>query len=406
MASTILDKFSILWDFRARAGSTGKLHPITPVVRGLTGDFASVARSSPKTIIDKNGLLQTIGNNEPPLSYGTGGWGALVEGARTNLALWSEDLSNAFWTKRNVTETSIGGGAFSLTNNNVNGFHCVSRDSNLLSGVGAVSVDFRYSGSARFVFISAERNPTETDRGFYLDLLTEETRLNTADNYTRGVVIYKLTDGWFRVTCSVNGSNASQRQGLSFGMAFSLTNRFFESDGISVDVRYPQAEINATFASSYIKTEGATFTRNADVITKTGASDLIGQTEGFLYAVVDVRNLGVVTNRQVISVNNTGIFYQESGKFAVRSQTADNVSVGLTSIVVRYSNNFQNYTIYIDGEDEGSNTGSALGELNLIGIGIRGNTLDRHFNDRILLAGIGKTALTEAEAIALTSLDI
>jgi hypothetical protein len=234
-------------------------------------------------------------------------------------------------------------------------------------------------------------------RRTWFDLQT----LNVGTTVGSHTVAYEVVNAdWIRLSITFTAGNTFNRF-FRWGVSDS-DNSDTTVDSGSWSFWGAQLEVGS-FASTYIPTTTTALTRNADVMTVTGASGVIGQESGWIYAEVDVRDLDVA-NRQVMSVNNIGIFYQKNGKFAVRSQVADNVSVGLTGIVVRYSNNFQNYTFYVDGEDEGSNTGSALGELNVIGIGIRGNALDLQFNDHILRIALGKGTLTEQQAIEMTTI--
>jgi hypothetical protein len=67
-----------------------------------TGDF-TFARNSTATYIDSAGILQTAAIDVPRLDYsrGTGCPELLIEPQSTNLALYSEDLSNGNWQKFN-----------------------------------------------------------------------------------------------------------------------------------------------------------------------------------------------------------------------------------------------------------------------------------------------------------------
>jgi hypothetical protein len=57
----------------------------------------------------------------------------------------------------------------------------------------------------------------------------------------------------------------------------------FSFGGSTIDVAFSQMEFG-NYSTSYIPTTSASVTRNADVISKTGISSLIGQTEGVIFA--------------------------------------------------------------------------------------------------------------------------
>ena len=80
---------------------------IEPVVVTDTGSFS---RASTGTYHDKDGLLQTAAVDEPRWNYNPADLTQppvlLVENARTNVAKWSEDVTNAVWFKGSMTAGS------------------------------------------------------------------------------------------------------------------------------------------------------------------------------------------------------------------------------------------------------------------------------------------------------------
>ena len=64
-------------------------------------------RSTSATRVNKQGLIETVGGNEPRIDFLNDSNGALLlEPQRSNLALYSNDLSNAAWVKTLSTITS------------------------------------------------------------------------------------------------------------------------------------------------------------------------------------------------------------------------------------------------------------------------------------------------------------
>ena len=70
--------------------------------------------------------------------------------------------------------------------------------------------------------------------------------------------------------------------------AFTKMPNFTGDDTSGILIYGVQVEMGATYPSSYIPTFGATVTRVADTIEKTGVSSLIGQTEGTLFCEIDI----------------------------------------------------------------------------------------------------------------------
>ena len=65
------------------------------------------SRDSSATVVNKDGLIETVGSGEPRIDYKDDSKGALLlEPSRTNLFPYSEDFSDASWSKQNVSLTS------------------------------------------------------------------------------------------------------------------------------------------------------------------------------------------------------------------------------------------------------------------------------------------------------------
>ena len=64
-------------------------------------------RASGATRVNKDGLIEVVGSNEPRIDFLNDSKGALLlEPSRTNLIEYSEDFGNSFWTKSNATVIS------------------------------------------------------------------------------------------------------------------------------------------------------------------------------------------------------------------------------------------------------------------------------------------------------------
>ena len=71
----------------------------------------SFDRASSATVINKDGLIETVGSGEPRIDYKDDSKGALLlEPSRSNLITYSEDFDNAWinqlWSKQNINLTS------------------------------------------------------------------------------------------------------------------------------------------------------------------------------------------------------------------------------------------------------------------------------------------------------------
>jgi hypothetical protein len=200
---------------------------------------------------------------------------------------------------------------------------------------------------------------------------------------------------------------------LSIGLVSGSTYDF------TIRIGWPQIE-QGSVATSPIRTTAAAATRNADVISKTGVSGFIGQTEGTLYIDLDYnqppndpagRLLNVyetndTTNSILPFINNINQFQLAtfsggSPTVAIVASAATVVPFGQNKFAIAY--NGVNYTVYRNGLLFASGTGLAPASLTAI---LLGSSLfnTRSINNRIRAAAIYTTRLEDDELIALTSL--
>lgn len=184
-----------------------------------------------------------------------------------------------------------------------------------------------------------------------------------------------------------------------------------ESGTGSVAIWGAQLEAGA-YPTSYIPTTSASVTRNADVVSKTGISSLIGQTEGTMFLDVDFTEVSDYNGWFMKDVANFDTFafiqretsgiiavgYYGSGALQARIETAPSQPIGRYKIGFGYKNN--DFVLYINGTQIGTDTsGSVSGLMNF---------LDAHYSSTgsTLQNAIAlwKTRLTNTQLQTLTSI--
>jgi len=173
-------------------------------------------------------------------------------------------------------------------------------------------------------------------------------------------------------------------------------------------------------ATSYIPTVATTSTRNADVISKTGISDLIGQTEGTLYAEVDltsgVRDTSTgngiieVATGSTSRINSVTILKGTGANallFGLRTSNANtllpsigNYINGINKIAVAYKSG--DIAVYVNGISVYTSAISFTfsGALDALNLGNYGNSAI--LNDRIKSGIVWKERLTDEQCVLLT----
>jgi hypothetical protein len=256
----------------------------------------------------------------PAIEYNTDGTykGLLVEPASTNLCLQSEDI-NTTWNPANATptqsteETPDGDTTnkyIKLVDDNTGGG---ATGSVYVEQVITVTGGAKYTGSvflkksglnwARLMAFGAgsvgNANPSQ-----YFDLDTGA--LGTGNAGIDDATIEEYPNGWYR--CSITWTQGAGDTSFLFVINVADGNNVItvDLDGTSSIFVWGAQVEEGPIATSYIPTTTASVTRNKDDISLTGASDLIGQSEGTLYAEVDWRKAG--TSQQILISINDGNF--------------------------------------------------------------------------------------------------
>jgi hypothetical protein len=170
-------------------------------------------------------------------------------------------------------------------------------------------------------------------------------------------------------------------------------------------------------ATSYIPTTTGSVTRNADVVTLSGAvSGSIGQTEGTIYAEFEIRS--DTTTRRLLTlsdgsqINRVMLVYSSN---ALRAQiqgttiSLGNPADGYHKVAFAYQQSGVSGTLFasLDGAAivSGTTAGTFPSVLNTINVGkIEDTATTSQWNARIRSAALYTTRLTNAELAALTTL--
>lgn len=240
----------------------------------FTGDNQSKYRGG-------NGLLIPSQTNTPRIEYDASGnvLGLLVEGSRTNLGLWSNDLTNAAWVKSSVTAAMTATGPDGVTNS-----------ATTLTATGANGTCLQSITSA-----SATR-----DNSVWLKRRTGTGNIDmTVDNGT-GWTTKAITTTWDRYDIT---------QAAVTNPIFGLR---IVTSGDAIDVYGEQIE-SASFRSSTIPTTTVSVTR-ADELVQRIAGGEISSLAGTIFAEFDTPNVSLFDGRIFVMDDGIG-----NNRFAIRS---------------------------------------------------------------------------------------
>jgi hypothetical protein len=265
------------------AFKAGKLYAVK-------GADLSVTRATTATRVNSAGLIESVATNVPRLDYTNGTCPSiLVEPQRTNLLTYSQQFDNAAWVKFNGA--TVTPNAVISPDGTANADQLIASPTQEIYNGGAkplgsitytVSCFAKYNGSVLKLQMSDfATSLTEAQFNLQTGAVGTISQGATWSNTTSSIQNYG--NGWYRCILTSTSPVTATIYNSIIGNAY---------------IYGSQLEAGS-YATSYIPTTSASVTRNADVISKTGISSLIGQTEGTLFWE------GIINGE---SNNNSGLF--------------------------------------------------------------------------------------------------
>jgi hypothetical protein len=245
------------------------------------------------TRVNVSGNIEGVNANIPRIDYFGGQASLLVEPSAQNLMLQSETWNVSPWTATsgsqgatisgNVTASPDGTtNADKLIEAAVTGNHFCLQSLTLTSGTTYTTSFFAKASERTLGRLRMLGSAAYWDIDFDLTLGTATGGTNP--------FIQNYGHGWYRIGGTFTANQASNNFILSLRDASGNTS--YTGNGTNGFFVYGAQIETGSVATSYIPTTTGTVTRNADAISVTGVAGLIGQTEGTIYAEVDLRVLG------------------------------------------------------------------------------------------------------------------
>jgi len=245
-------------------------------------------RGTTATFVGSNGLIQTAAIDAPRFDHDPvtlAPKGLLIEEARTNLVLYSEQFDNAAWVKTRVTVSANAttapdgtSAADKIAETSDSGFHFVNQTS--VSAVTAVAHTASvYVKAAERTWCLLELGGTPFGCAVWFNL--SNGTVGTQAGSPSSATITAAGNGWWRITMAKTATLVGT---FTFGIYPTTGNNvasYTGTTGSGIFVYGAQLEAG-TFATSYIPTTTLAVTRNADDVTMTGTnfSSWYNQSEG------------------------------------------------------------------------------------------------------------------------------
>lgn len=288
----------------------------------ITGaNLVTFTRASSGTFVGSDGVLRSATTNEARFDHNptTGkSLGLLVEEARTNLVLRSEEFNNGSWTKIAVTVTadaivspSSALNADKLVETTANSTHYAVQSVSVTTTSRTASIYLK-AGERTQVRVEHSGNTGGAARRLIINLstgaITSASTIGTGGLNSFSESIVSVGNGWYRVISTIDPTvTLGNTQALVVLTADNTGQATYTGDGTSgIYLWGAQLEAGA-FATSYIPTTTATVTRAADVASIGGSafSSWYRQDEGTLF--FDGRFNTVVVQTAIVSINDAAL---------------------------------------------------------------------------------------------------
>jgi hypothetical protein len=384
--------YNIVITIQAAAATYGYLLAPQNLASGgiIVGDYVFIQNAQLVAgSVAKDYLRTETRLNIPRLDYSNGTCPSiLVEPQRTNLVTYSNDFSNAIWIKSGVTITPNYG---------------VSPDGT----TNASRLQFNAPNTEMYQAVGVQ---TLTTSSFYVKGTAGQT-IAIYNSFNAGGLyeLRTLTGQWQRIEVTSNG----------LILSYSAISNLLGATATEVLVYGAQFELG-NYSTSYIPTTSAAVTRNADVISKTGISSLIGQTEGTLFGEIKLQTTDSSSVYCAItsgSFTNFILFGKEAGVtpnklvFGIRANGTNiifNTSTSLTSNFIKCAIAYKsgNWAVYLNGSlaFSGSDSITFSSALNSFGFTSTGDFTGVGDKIEVNSAILFPTRLTNSELASLTTL--
>ena len=358
-------------------------------------------RDSIATRVNKEGLIEVVGNDIPRIDYTDSADGVLLlENSATNLVTHSEDFSNAAWVKlgAGTGSTAIVTSDYAISpdgTQNASRLQCDLNGGNTVSDQSLIYDSYNASGS-QTISIYAKSNNNQNQTLYFSNTVTYDE--------TDNIVV---TNEWKRFEFTHSTTTDVLAIGLRGGTQ--------SDDNVDILIWGGQAEVGNL--SSYIPTQGSAQTRVAETASGSGNSEVFNDSEGVLFADISALDNDLTNRRITISdpsgqnfvminytttTNQIAYSYYVSGVYEV--YLTENISKITNNTKISVSWSLNKFQMYING---------FLVKEQLSGNLMTGNNLDNlrfslwngnnPFYGKTKELGYYDTALTDEELEYMTS---
>ena len=314
----VIDIASITGTLRIQAGgqvkdiSTTGIHKFEKTPTSTILYIIRSANASSLDVTINSISIKEVQGDQPRLNYDISNGvvqscpSLLLEPASTNVIPYSEDFSNAAWSKTNLTvtdnqTTSPDGSlnASKLTEDTSTGEHKIFDSLSITSGVDYTFSVFVKSNGRNFIRLRLENAGVGSGQiNVWFDVLNGAVGTVGAGT----AIIENYGNGWYR--CIATGTTSATSYVAQINLSDADNNVSYTGDGASGIYLFGAMLEELSYATSYIPTlSGAIQTRAAETCNDAGTSSTFNSTEGVLYA--EISGLALAGGDSRISLSDS-----------------------------------------------------------------------------------------------------
>jgi len=373
-------------------------------------------RAGSATRVNKQGLIEVVGNNEPRIDFTDDSKGALLlEPSRSNDLQRSQELDNAYWTKY---QTSVSANSSISPDGTLNADKLIEDNSNSTHQLGkAISYNSGTTYTVSLFAKSSNRNleiAAGNTNTFPVKAIFDLSNGTVLSSTLGSSSIENYGNGWYRCIITATAL-ATATTNINFGLTNGST-LSYSGDGVSFIQLFGAMREQGSYATSYIPTSGSIGTRSAEVCNGAGNEQVFNDSEGVLMAEISALDESGGNREITLSDGTTSnriiIQYRDSSNIRIilAKSTGDEFDTGVlpfntieaNKIAVKYKIN--DFAFWVNGvEIYSDNTGNTFSSNTLSTINFDGGSGLNDFYGNVKQLQYFDKALTDQELIALTS---
>jgi hypothetical protein len=292
---------------------------------GVLDPRLTFTRSTTATYINSSGYVTSAAINAPRFDYSPTNIGEprglLIEGTSTNPILYSQDFSQATWSKSNATVTA----PTTAPDGTTTAYLLTSTTAG-----GIISQTHAATGNATSTYSIYVKQGTAAYCDLYIyDAVAGATRLNVRFTFATKVftvttgsnaVYQELTNGWFRISATCTALSTTNNIISYLYVGFAVAGTTYYGWGAQLEA--------GSGASSYIPTGASQVTRTVDTCYMSGISSWYNESAGTVIS--NITYNGLATDNSGIELS-VGTGSSATNRIGIRKGYVDYYSGGVNS---------------------------------------------------------------------------